>query len=198
MFSNKIIGFLAILIVVLMALLVWAATSGNPEILMAAAEGNLTKVKAILAANPDQISASDKDGWTALHYAANAGQSPMVEFLLSKGADVNSKTHEKQSLFKPERESGWTVLHMAANVGNDKLVKLLLAKGADVNARTSNSHTPLHMACIDGHKTTIELLLAGGADVKIMDSKGCTPLKYLIIRKNDDLAEFLRKHGAVE
>ncbi len=198
MFSNKMIGFLAILIVALAALLVWAATSGTPEILMAAAEGNLTKVKAILAAKPDQISTSDKDGWTALHYAANSGQSPMVEFLLSKGVDVNSKTCEKQSLFKPEEESGWTVLHMAANVGNDKLVKILLAKGADVNARTSHNHTPLHMACIDGRKSTIELLLAKGADVKIIDSKGCTPLKYLIIKKYDDLADFLRKHGAEE
>ncbi len=198
MFSNKIIAFLAVLIVGLMALLVWAATSSNPEILMAAAEGNLTKVKTILAADPEQINASDKDGWTALHYAANSGQSPMVEFLLSKGADVNSKTCEKQSLFKPERESGWTVLHIAANAGNEKLTKMLLAKGADVNARTSNSLTPLHMACIDGHKSTIKLLLANGADVKIVDTKGRTALKYLIVRKFDDLAGLLRQHGAVE
>ncbi|GIT31565.1 MAG: hypothetical protein Ct9H300mP1_36110 [Planctomycetaceae bacterium] len=58
-----------------------------------------------------------------------------MDFLLSKGAELNART-----------EDGSTVLHWAAVVGRVGVVKFLLDKGANVNARNKDKQTPLELA----------------------------------------------------
>jgi len=57
------------------------------------------------------------------------GHKEIVELLIAKGADVNSKD-----------KSGYTPLHGAAT---DVTVELLIAEGADVNAKGDDGSTPL-------------------------------------------------------
>ena len=57
----------------------------------------------------------------------------VAEFLMSKGADVNSSS----------RSIRWTPLHGAAANGSLELVKFLVSHGADVNAKDSTGNTPL-------------------------------------------------------
>lgn len=187
---------LVLLAVVLLVLFIRLRAIRTPEIHKAAEEGNLTKVKTILARHPDQINAKDRDDWTALHRALNANQSKVAEFLIMQGADVNVKTHERKNWSDAINDYGWTPLHMAANAGNKKLVELLIDNQAEVNAKTKQGYTPLHMAVIDGYKETVKILIANGADVNIENTLGQTPLTFAIIKEHSDIVEYLQKHAA--
>jgi ankyrin repeat protein len=66
-------------------------------------------------------------GQTALSRAAIKGHEAVVELLLEKGADVESKDSD-----------GLTPLSWAARGGHEAVVKLLLEKGADTESK--NSH----------------------------------------------------------
>ena len=71
----------------------------------------------------------------------------IATYLISKGADVNSKDGFKM-----------TCLMWSANNGNIELTKLLLENGADKNAEDANGMTALKAAQSKGHKEIAELL----------------------------------------
>nr|ASK44065.1 hypothetical protein [Agrobacterium fabrum] len=54
-----------------------------------AAEGNLVSLENELRGSTDNVSAADKDGFTALHVAAQNGHPHIVRKLLAAGAEVN-------------------------------------------------------------------------------------------------------------
>ncbi len=96
--------------------------------------------------------------------AAAIGNAEIVDFLIEKGADVNTK------------DDSWTVLSSAAYHGHAGVVRLLLAKGADVNDSNSNGNTALMQAASAGHPRIVKLLLDKGADERAVNNKGWTAL----------------------
>ena len=64
----------------------------NANLLDAAEKGDAAKVQQWLQAGAD-VDAENTDGWTPLIFAAKAGNQPMVEALVRKGADVNRILH---------------------------------------------------------------------------------------------------------
>ncbi len=58
-----------------------------------ASTGNLTAISEILEKSPAIINSQDKDGMTCLHWAADRGFIPIVQYLLSHGANVNATDH---------------------------------------------------------------------------------------------------------
>uniref|UniRef100_A0A915P473 SH3 domain-containing protein n=1 Tax=Meloidogyne floridensis TaxID=298350 RepID=A0A915P473_9BILA len=84
-----------------------------------------------LASQIDDISVSNSEGLTALHYAICASNHDIVQFLVENGADVNALDVD-----------GWTPLHCAASCGNLPMIKLLIEYGACPIATTiSKSET---------------------------------------------------------
>ncbi len=66
--------------------------------LVAISEGNIPKLKKLLAANPDLLNQQDDSGATLLHYAVASHQERMVQFLLSQAQiDVESKDHNQKT-----------------------------------------------------------------------------------------------------
>ena len=92
-------------------------------------------------------------------------------------------------------------LHQAAEEGDVERVKTLLEGGADVNS-LDRGQTPLQVAACFGKTEVAEVLLQHGADVNAKGGVGrvClgTALVTARLRQYDELAELLRKHGAVE
>jgi ankyrin repeat protein len=160
-------------------------------ILDAAKNGDLETAKTLLNANPDLVNARDEGtenpGYTPLHWAVFNGHKDIAELLLANKADVNAKT-----------KYDTTPLILAAGRGDKDAVELLLANKADVNAKDSAGLTPLILASMNGRANVLDLLLANKADVNAKDNNGVTPLHAAVLRKHEDVAEFLRQHGGTE
>ena len=154
------------------------------EIHEASQFGNLPKVKALLAANPDLVSSKDTNGSMALHYAAMCGHKEIAELLLANKADVNAKD-----------KNGETALHFAAMTGRQDVAQILLANKAEVDAKDNDGETPLFYAA---RKDIAELLLSHKANVNIKDRKGITPLRLALEEGKNGVASVLRQHGGHE
>jgi len=119
----------------------------------AAADGEMTDVKALLDQGANINAAVDGDG-SPLIAAARAGDRELVTFLLDRGADVNQVV-----------EGDGSPLIMAAAEGHLVIVELLLAHGADVNTVVPSDETALIQASGSGHLPIVQLLVSRGADV---------------------------------
>ena len=86
-----------------------------------------------------QFDATDKDGFTCLHWAAACGGAPVVTRLLAEkpGPRIDARS-----------VSGDTPLMRAARLGRTGCVKLLVQAGADVRAMNKAKHTALDVAGI--------------------------------------------------
>jgi len=131
----------------------------------AAKSGDLQALRSLLSGNPGLIDAPDDRGVTPLHRAAIEGRRDVVEYLISRNADIR----------KPD-QAGNIALHGAAYGGRAGVAELLLARGADVQARNRNGQTPLFLAAFKGAGDVAEVLIGKGADVDAQDSRGLAPL----------------------
>jgi ankyrin repeat protein len=152
---------------------------------MAAARGSLQLADFFLSRKL-QINAVSVEGGP-IHLAAEAGNGAMVEFLLSKGAEVNLKANKNV-----------TALHLASSGGRREVVKALILRGADVNAADTEGGTPLHRAAEGGYADILQALISRGGEVNLKDSQGKTPLFLARSNNRKEAADFLQKSGAAE
>ena len=92
----------------------------------AAQKGDLTTVKRLIAQGAD-VNIPQGDGMTALHWAADHGDSAMAAVLLKAKANVKATT----------RIGNYTPLHVASRDASGTVVRELVAAGADVKAPTA-------------------------------------------------------------
>ena len=103
----------------------------------AAADGDLDKVKELVAYGYD-VNAFDEDlSFTPLHYAVKGGHIAVAKYLLSVGADVNAHDEEKV---------GETPLGEVAQNCSFEMAELLVGAGADPTIRGWMQMTPLDRA----------------------------------------------------
>ncbi len=163
-----------------------AAKGAELDICAACWLGRADRVKALLDADPRLISATYKGetaGKTPICWAADGGNSEVINLLVARGADVRAVTKRG------------TPLEWAAARGHVDAVVLLIAKGADVNQKASDGR-PLHSAAAAGHKLVVETLIAKGADVNARDDSGNTALFFAAWEGHKDVAELLIARGA--
>jgi uncharacterized protein len=133
-----------------------------PDVLEAAAVGDVRALEAQLAADPAAVGARAPDGFTPLHYAAFFGGAAAVEVLLAAGAD-------------PDAEAGAGALrplHSAAAARDLEAARRLLEAGADPDARQAGGYTALHAAAQHDDVALAELLLRHGADPAVTTDDG--------------------------
>ena len=68
-------------------------TKGQTALHVAAAAGNMADVRRLLDSRRIDINSVDSNGWQPLHEAVHSGHLSVVKMLLSRGADVASKTN---------------------------------------------------------------------------------------------------------
>ena len=154
-------------------------------------------------------------GWTVLHRAADMVNVPMVELLLTKGADREARSPKdfsprKHSLARlgsdlgdydeidvSDADMGWTALLRAATDGQEVMVRLLVENGADIEARSPNNATPLICAAEGNNEGVVQFLLASGAYVGAGDDFGWKSLHRVTVNCGGEaVAQMLLTHGA--
>ena len=163
-----------------------AAPSGSP-VADAAMHGDRDGVRGLLKQGAD-VSASQGDGMTALHWAAERGDAALAEMLVYAGANVAAVTRIGQ----------YTPLHLASKSGSTTVVDALIKAGADVKARTTNTGvTPLHLAASAGNVDVVKRLLDAGAEPNAKENEwGQTPLIFATAQNRADAVRALLAHGA--
>jgi len=146
---------------------------------------------------------------TKLHWACIEGDKDVVEFLISKGAEVDRKN-----------KRGQTPLWLAASYGHREIVELLIKKGANINVSNNRGLTPLamarqrkqnevvdillkhgavetlHGAAASGNIDEIKRLLSQGTDINAQNERGQTPLQLALNSDQMEVAELLVANGA--
>ena len=152
----------------------------------AARLGDAAAVKALLRNGAD-VNAAQGDGMTALHWAAQKGDTELVAMLLSAGASVRATT----------RLGGYTPMHLASQAGHPRVVAALLAAGSPADVRTATGASPLMLAARSGSVDTATRLIENGADINAKESTyGQTALMVAAGLNRAELVALLLARGA--
>ncbi|MGE3578735.1 MAG: ankyrin repeat domain-containing protein, partial [Vicinamibacterales bacterium] len=149
--------------------------------------GDVTAVRSLMAQMVN-VNATEPDGTSALHWAAELGDAGTVDMLLKAGAALTATNRYGatplglasaggnaavvERLLQAGEDAnavvnGEPVLMQAARAGSIDAVKALLAKGADVNVREPVfGQTALMWAAAAGHSGVVKTLVEAGGDLK--------------------------------
>lgn len=143
----------------------------------AALGGHLDIVKAALE-HGMRVDYPDEHGSTALELAVDQSRTPVVRYLLEKGAPVTASSED--------------VLVLAVNKGIPDVVQLLVEYGAG-----SDGKLPIHDAARNGYTAIVKLLLDRKADVNAQLYDGRTPLDEAVSRNNVATIRLLLERGGL-
>jgi ankyrin repeat protein len=155
-------------------------SAGELDVFEAAALGDVTRLRALLASDKALLNGRSGDGFTPLHLACFFGQPEAVQVLISNGADVNATS--------PARIA---VIHSAAASRNADIVRLVLQAGADPNVQQQRGYTALHEAAMHNSVERAQALLDAGADRSIRNDDGQTALEMAVQNGNKEVTELL-------
>ncbi|XP_028041893.1 palmitoyltransferase Hip14 [Bombyx mandarina] len=137
------------------------------DIVKATQYGAFVRVKELVEAGWD-VNRPDGETVTLLHWAAINNRRDIIQYLLSKGANVDAVGGELQS----------TPLHWATRQGHLDATVLLVRAGADPSLRDAEGCACLHLAAQFGHTAVVAYLVARGVTVDEPDAGGMTALMW--------------------
>ena len=205
-------------VVALLAMTSLAAAATDLRLVDAAKNGDTEAVQRLLKQGIP-VNASQPDGFTALHWAAQQDKADMADLLIRSGEKVNVADNYGVTplllactngsvpmvdlLLKAganpnaAQAYGETVLMTCARTGALDAVKALLDRGADVNVKeTAEGQTALMWAAAEGHTAVVQALIDRGADVHARSTKGYTALLLTAREGNLETTKALLAAGA--
>ena len=170
--------------------------SAENALLIAAASGDLARVRALLSAGANANAHVDsvEGRKTPLSEAAKAGYSEIIRVLIAAGAEADKPVGERLGTM------GQTPLMIAAERQHVAAVNALLEAKADVTATDTvvfggGRETPLHYAARGGSREVTEILIKAGAKISARSKSGNTALKIALGEGHDDIIELLLGAG---
>jgi ankyrin repeat protein len=156
------------------------------QVAAAAQRSDEDAVRRLVTAGAD-VNEAQKDGMTALHWAAFNGDEDVARLVLQAGGRVGATT----------RLEGVSPLQLAAVGGRTSIVQLLLEAGAPPDAPNSLGVTPLMQAASAGSVEVVRLLLDRGADPNVAESaRRQTPLMFAAAHDRAEVIRLLVQRGA--
>lgn len=163
---------------------------GNTPLITAVGHGNFDVVKVLVEngakLNPGLCTReSCTSSGTAPLHAASWRSPVMVEYLISKGSDINKKDN-----------NGNTALHSAVQSDSIRSVEILCENKCDINVQNNLGQTPIMLAICRNRNETVKTLLKYNADISITDNTGKSPLHYAAVSGYGDICDLLISKGA--
>ena len=121
----------------------------------------------------------------ALHVASQNCNLQVVDYLLSHGANIESKIF-----------GGFTPLHVASYQNHLPVVEYLISHGANIESKTKEGYTPLHIASFNNHLPIVEYLISHGANIECKKHNGLTPLAIAASKIHLSVVDCLISYGA--
>jgi ankyrin repeat protein len=152
-----------------------AATANGLDVVVMAinAQAANESIQFLLTQPGNDVNKKTVYGRTYMFWAANRGNTQLMEYLISKGAKANIKD-----------ELGYTVLTYAASGGqaNTKVYDLCIGQGADPKKERirGGANALLLVAPYDKDFSLINYFITKGVDVKSVDSTGNTAFDYAL------------------
>jgi ankyrin repeat protein len=115
------------------------------------------------------VDASDRNGWTATHFAAEFGEMRLLRWVINDAGGSPMKVSK----------DGETPLHRAARGGNLACVTLLVNHGAFINAKNKEGWAPAHYAAWAGAEEVVKFLGGRGAQLDSPNKDGWTPNRMM-------------------
>lgn len=169
------------------------AAGVSPDFYEAASIGRTGLVAEFLNDNASLLDSQSPEGFTALALAAHFGQINTLEFLVSRGADLNIVSQHPMAV---------TPLHAALFGRRVEAARILIEAGADVTPKRGGTGWPragwtaLHYCASFGFVDLIRTLIERGADIGALDDEGRTPLRVAIESNQQMVASLLLQFGA--
>ncbi|EGD72786.1 hypothetical protein PTSG_04513 [Salpingoeca rosetta] len=176
------------------------ATGATPFMYACRRGDSIATVRALLKCRTN-VALKDKNGATAMHMAAIAGNADIIRLLAHEGLSPNGDSSPNSPMpplhlaakhghagavvgllrlgARPDRAwtTGRRALHMAAYAGHIAVIEALVRVKADVDAQDADEYTPVAYAAFQGHQKVIAVLVKAGANLLISPKKtGLTPL----------------------
>lgn len=130
------------------------------------------------------VNCRDAAGTPMICIAARSGRTGMIEWLLSKGADINAVSKDR----------GYSAVMDAVWKSSQEIVKLLIEKGANLNFISNDGQTALIVATGASNPRICELLVKNGADPTYKDRMGMSSLDYARLFKKAELAKMYEEY----
>jgi ankyrin repeat protein len=132
-------------------------------------------------ADPNFIKQEEEGTDTPLIHAVQWHQGPIVDLLLSRGADVNiGNAH------------GMTAFHLVCLYGDLRLVNTFLKSGARVDMEHLDANPPLYFAIYAGSTDVVRCLLKAGADVHRATQEGTSVREWASANADDKINKLLQ------
>jgi len=125
----------------------------------------------------------------SIHSAAVSGNTRMIEVLLARGVDVNSR----------DQRRGWTALLFATEAGHLSVVRLLIKNGANVNLGSMKDKvTPLMRAASNGYFDIVKHLVINKAKLNLQDRRlQSTALMWAAFKGHTQIVDYLLENKAL-
>ena len=161
------------------------AASEDRLLVEAVKHQDTTAVRALVDQGAD-VNTPQRDGATALHWAAHWNDVETADLLIHAGARVDATNGY-----------GVTPLSLACTNGNAPMVDALLRAGANANATRTVGETVLMTCARTGNVDAVKALLAYGADVSAKEPEaGQTALMWAAAQDHEEIVRVLIEHGA--
>lgn len=148
--------------------------------------GNLEAVALFLEAGMNVNQVHKDTGETPVMIAIEANQSAVVNFLISKGADLTLQDQQ-----------GANSLEVAIKQGNIPLIKQVMDQlQVTVTTKDVKGKGLLDKAMATGNLATVKFFIEQGADINAQDEQGNTPLDRMLASSNQPMVTLLKSAGA--